>query len=158
MRARLKLTRKMTNRYKCGPDSNWTNMTRKWSIDIGAAPTQTQTDKTRIWSSGSKPKDNSDNDASKLGRRGYAPVWQLRINRQLSQMIPKPMKGPTIWRTEGMPQYVTVNKLSCEMTQSYCTLKYAQSSCNENVQPRIGNAKLDHVSWHNADKTKQTYE
>ena len=32
----------MTDRYRCGPDSNWTNMIGKWSIDIGAASTQTE--------------------------------------------------------------------------------------------------------------------
>ena len=58
----------------------------------------------------------------------------------------KLMEGSMIPRKEGMPQYVTVNKLSREMTQNYYTLKYAQSSCNENVQPHIGNAKQDHVS------------
>ena len=44
---------------------------------IGAVPTQI--DMTRwwmTWSSDPKPKDDPDNDASKLGR-GYAPVWQL---------------------------------------------------------------------------------
>ena len=41
--------------------------------------------------------------------------------------------------------YVMVNKLKYEMPQNYYTLKYAHSSCNENVQPQIGNAKQDHV-------------
>ena len=53
----------MTDRYRCGPDSNWIqndrnmvdwykcgpknwiNVTRRWSINIGATPTQTQTNK-----------------------------------------------------------------------------------------------------------------
>ena len=69
------------------------------------------------------------------------PQYATRKGQQLDQKVNEtygrsddPMEG-------GMPQYVTVNKLSCEMTQNYYTLKYAQSSCNENVQPRIGNAK-----------------
>ena len=100
--------RKMADRYRCCPDSNWhdewpidigavptrTELTGRWPIDIGAAPTRTeligrwpidigaaptQTVMTRwwmTWSSDPKPKDDPDNDASKLGR-GYAPVWQL---------------------------------------------------------------------------------
>ena len=40
-----------------------------------------------------------------------------------------------------MPQYVTVNRLGYTMPQNYYALKYAQSSCNENVQPQIGNVK-----------------
>ena len=97
-------------------------------------------------------------------------------DRKLGQKIMKPLKGPMIPGKEGMPQhatcrgrkldqkannacgrpdalgeggmphYVTVNKLSCEMTQNYYTLQYVQSSCNEKVQPHIGNAKQDHVS------------
>ena len=47
---------------------------------------------------------------------------------------------------EGMPQYVTVNRLRYTMSQNYCTLKYVHPSCNENVQPQIGKAKQDHVS------------
>ena len=46
----------------------------------------------------------------------------------------------------GMPQYVTVNRLGYTMSQNYHALKYAHMSCNENVQPQIGNAKQDHVS------------
>ena len=44
------------------------------------------------------------------------------------------------------------------MSQNYCTLKYAHPSYNENIQPQIGDAKQDRVSWHHADKTKQTDE
>ena len=47
---------------------------------------------------------------------------------------------------EGMPQYVTVNRLRYTMFQNYYTLKYVHPSCNENVQPQIDNAKQDHVS------------
>ena len=47
---------------------------------------------------------------------------------------------------EGMPQYVTVNRLRYAMSQNYYTLKYVHPSCNENVQPQIGKAKQDHVS------------
>ena len=46
----------------------------------------------------------------------------------------------------GMPQHVMMNKLRYKMPQNYCALKYAHPSCNENVQPRIGNAKQDHAS------------
>ena len=49
-------------------------------------------------------------------------------------------------RKGGTPQYVTVNKLRYEMPQNYCTQEYAHKSCNENVQPQIGNAKQDHAS------------
>ena len=51
-------------------------------------------------------------------------------------------------------QYVMVNKLKYEMPQNYYTLKYAHPSCNENVQPQMGNAKQDHVSRHHANKRK----
>ena len=44
------------------------------------------------------------------------------------------------------------------MPQNYYALKYAHSSCNENVQPQIGNAKQDHVSRYHANKTKLTDE
>ena len=46
----------------------------------------------------------------------------------------------------GMPQYAMMNRQRCKMPQNYCTLKYAHPSCNENVQPQIGNAKQDHAS------------
>ena len=49
-------------------------------------------------------------------------------------------------RKEGMPQYVTVNRLRYTMSQNYYTLKYVQPLCNENVQPQIGKVKQDHVS------------
>ena len=57
-----------------------------------------------------------------------------------------------------MPQYVTMKKLRYKMPQNYCALKYAHTSYNENVQPRIGNAKSDYVSWYHANKTKLTDE
>ena len=46
----------------------------------------------------------------------------------------------------GMPQYAMMDRQRCKMPQNYCTLKYAHPSCNENVQPQMGNAKQDHVS------------
>ena len=58
----------------------------------------------------------------------------------------KPMEGPMIPSKEGMPQYVTMNKLEYTMPQNYYALKYVHPSCNENVQPQIGNAKQDHAS------------
>ena len=58
----------------------------------------------------------------------------------------KPTEGPMILWKGGMPQYVMVNKLGYTMPQNYCALKYAHPSCNENVQPQIGNAKQDHAS------------
>ena len=66
----------------------------------------------------------------------------------------KPMEGLMILEKEGMPQYVTVNKLGYTMSQNYYALKYSHPSCNENAQPQIGNAKQDHASWYHADKTK----
>ena len=56
------------------------------------------------------------------------------------------MEGPMILRKRGMPQYVMVNKLGYTMPQNYCALKYVRLSCNENVQPQIGNTKQDHES------------
>ena len=58
----------------------------------------------------------------------------------------KLVKCPMIPMNEGMPQYMTVNKLKYEMSQNYYTLKYAHPSCNENGQPQMGNTKQDHVS------------
>ena len=53
----------------------------------------------------------------------------------------KLMEGPMILGKGSMPQYVTVNRLGYTMSQNYYALKYAHPSCNENVQPQIGNAK-----------------
>ena len=41
--------RMTTDRYGCGP-RNRIDMTRRWPIDIGAAPTQTKLELTRWWS------------------------------------------------------------------------------------------------------------
>ena len=49
--------------------------------------------------------DNPNNDANKLGRRGYAPVMTTHEDRQLGRKIMKPVKGPMILGKEGMPQY-----------------------------------------------------
>ena len=162
----------MTDRYRCGPDSNWQDK---------------MNDKKMIWSSDSKPGDTkmmmqanstggdmSQYDSSwglttrlkyneacersdDLGEGGYAPVCNSRESTTRSKSEWNLRKVQCSQR-EGMPQYVMMNRQRCKMPQNYCTLRYAHPSCNENIQPWISNAKQDHVSWHHADKTKLTDE
>ena len=68
------------------------------------------------------------------------------------------VEGLVLSRKGNMPQYAIMNKQRCKMPPNHCTLKYAHPSCNENVQPQMGNAKQDHVSQHHADETKPTGE
>ena len=64
-----------------------------------------------------------------------------RSGQQLDRKVNEACGRPDALGEGGMPQYVMMNRQRCEMTQNYNTMKYAQSSCNENVQPRIGNTK-----------------
>ena len=126
----------MTDRYRCGPDSNWTNMIGTWPIDIGAAPTQIETDKmmadwyrcgprnwadmTRRWpiNIGAAPTqtDMKMTDRYRCGPRnwckqtrskGICPSMTTHEDWQLGRKITKPMKGPMILGKKGMSQYVT---------------------------------------------------
>ena len=83
-----------------------------------------------------------------LSEKGICPCMIAWRGQQLDQGVNEACGRPDALVEGGMPQYAMANKQICKMPPNHCTMKYAHPSCNENVQPQIGNAKQDHVSWH----------
>ena len=69
------------------------------------------------------------------------PQYATQGSQQLDQKVNETYGRSDDPREGGYAQYMTMNKLGYTMSQNYCAIKYAQSSCNENVQPYISNAK-----------------
>ena len=60
---------------------------------------------------------------SMIPRNEGMPQYVTHRRQQLDQGVNEACGRPDALGEGGMPHYVTVNKLSCEMTQNYYTLK-----------------------------------